>query len=411
MTYATLTPNDVSLYDPDLSWRRVSSQTLLGAVALACSLSAGAWFLDARHVLAPKVDAAAAVASAAPDLDQAPRAAPAAAKLAEAPAVPPAAPKLDAVLAAVSDIVVAAKTDGALLDPAFSLGVAPGSFAETATLGRDFAPTPSALSATLAQRNDTAPAPPGAVAQLHDAAPAPPEAVAEPGSIASVPLPIPAASQAAEAVPLPAPRPMEFRLQANRGPFRTFGRRVAQLNRPAAIPAAPADNRNFIEKLFGMPQQPPGPALAYATPEDGLFGRSRPTTSGPALPYDRWTAVYDISAHTVYMPNGARLEAHSGLGNRLDDPRSVTQRDRGATPPNVYELEPRAQLFHGVQALRLNPVGAGGTFGRNGFLAHTYMLGPHGDSNGCVSFKDYNAFLQAYQNGEIKRLAVVARLI
>ena len=30
-------------------------------------------------------------------------------------------------------------------------------------------------------------------------------------------------------------------------------------------------------------------------------------------------------------------------------------------------------------------------------------------SNGCVSFKDYNAFLQAYQNGEVKRLVVVAR--
>ena len=31
-------------------------------------------------------------------------------------------------------------------------------------------------------------------------------------------------------------------------------------------------------------------------------------------------------------------------------------------------------------------------------------------SNGCVSFKDYDAFLRAYQNGEIKKLAAVARL-
>jgi hypothetical protein len=38
------------------------------------------------------------------------------------------------------------------------------------------------------------------------------------------------------------------------------------------------------------------------------------------------------------------------------------------------------------------------------------MLGPNGDSNGCVSFKDYNAFLQAYRNGEVKRLAVVTRV-
>jgi hypothetical protein len=36
------------------------------------------------------------------------------------------------------------------------------------------------------------------------------------------------------------------------------------------------------------------------------------------------------------------------------------------------------------------------------------MLGPYGASNGCVSFKDYNAFLDAYLHGEVKRLVVVA---
>jgi hypothetical protein len=45
-----------------------------------------------------------------------------------------------------------------------------------------------------------------------------------------------------------------------------------------------------------------------------------------------------------------------------------------------------------------------------GYHAHTYMLGPNGDSNGCFSFKDYDAFLQAHRNGEIRRLAVVARV-
>ena len=33
-----------------------------------------------------------------------------------------------------------------------------------------------------------------------------------------------------------------------------------------------------------------------------------------ALGYDGQTAVYDISNHVVYLPNGAKLEAHSGLG-------------------------------------------------------------------------------------------------
>jgi hypothetical protein len=35
------------------------------------------------------------------------------------------------------------------------------------------------------------------------------------------------------------------------------------------------------------------------------------------------------------------------------------------------------------------------------------MLGPDGDSNGCVSFRNYDAFLQAFQSGRVKRLAVV----
>ena len=126
--------------------------------------------------------------------------------------------------------------------------------------------------------------------------------------------------------------------------------------------------------------------------------------------YDQYTAIYDLSAHTVYLPNGTKLEAHSGLGDRLDDPNHVNERMRGATPPHLYELEPREASFHGVQALRLNPIGGGDIFGRAGLLAHTYMLGPNGDSNGCVSFKDYDAFLRAYQNGEVRKLAVVARL-
>jgi hypothetical protein len=122
------------------------------------------------------------------------------------------------------------------------------------------------------------------------------------------------------------------------------------------------------------------------------------------------TAVYDIAAHTVYLPNGERLEAHSGLGDKLDDPRYVSIQDRGPTPPNVYDLTLREQLFHDVRAIRLNPVGDGSMFGRAGMLAHPYMLGANGQSNGCVSFKDYPAFLDAYLRGEVERLVVVPHL-
>src|SRR4029077_14671555 len=156
--------------------------------------------------------------------------------------------------------------------------------------------------------------------------------------------------------------------------------------------------------------QSSGPVLAYAAPEGGVPSNARSLTSSASPRYDRWTAVYDVAAHTVYLPNGTRLEAHSGLGARLDDPRHVNERMRGATPPNVYELKMREAPFHGVQALRLIPVNEEEALGRSGLLAHTYMLGPNGDSNGCVSFRNYNAFLNAYRNQGSKKLAVVAKI-
>jgi hypothetical protein len=70
----------------------------------------------------------------------------------------------------------------------------------------------------------------------------------------------------------------------------------------------------------------------------------------------------------------------------------------------------RKRLFHGVRAIRLNPVNENKMFGRAGMLAHTYMLGPNGQSNGCVSFKHYSKFLRAFQKGEIDRMVVVRNL-
>ena len=111
------------------------------------------------------------------------------------------------------------------------------------------------------------------------------------------------------------------------------------------------------------------------------------------------------------MPDGTKLEAHSGLGSKMDDMRYSHVRMQGVTPPHIYELKPRETLFHGVPALRLTPIGGEDKIhGRDGLLAHSYMLGPSGQSNGCVSFKDYYAFLDAYRNKGIRRLAVLAKV-
>jgi type VI secretion system (T6SS) effector TldE1-like protein len=196
--------------------------------------------------------------------------------------------------------------------------------------------------------------------------------------------------------------------------WRPHHRGIAQ-ERQERVAAAPAGEPTVFEKLFGKPPAifdklfgaaPSGVTLAYATAGNTATDGAGVTTGL----YDRQTAVYDISAHIVYMPDGTTLEAHSGLGSRLDDPRFVDERSRGATPPDVYDLKPRESPFHGVRALRLIPIDNSKVFGRSGLLAHTYMLGPNGDSNGCVSFKDYDAFLRAYESGKVKRLAVVARL-
>ena len=125
---------------------------------------------------------------------------------------------------------------------------------------------------------------------------------------------------------------------------------------------------------------------------------------------DGRTAIYDIAAHAVYLPNGRRLEAHSGLGSLMDNPRHVHVKMRGATPPNVYNLSLRERLFRGVRAIRLTPVDSGRMYGRDGMLAHSYMHGPNGQSNGCVAFSNYPEFLNAFLKGEVTRLVVVERL-
>ena len=141
-----------------------------------------------------------------------------------------------------------------------------------------------------------------------------------------------------------------------------------------------------------------------------LAALEMPKGSSLSLDADSRTAIYDITARTVYMPDGRRLEAHSGLGSHMDDPRYVNVKSEGPTPPNVYDLSLRENLFHGVRAIRLTPAGDGKMFGRAGILAHSYLLGPSGQSNGCVSFSDYPAFLNAFLRGEVTRLVVVERL-
>ena len=194
-------------------------------------------------------------------------------------------------------------------------------------------------------------------------------------------------------------------------------RDMAQRAKAAVMSVGSGEKPGIVEKLWGK-EPPRSSLLAFASANVSATGsvsgsavKEQNPMLGGSPPYDRQTAVYDISAKTVYLPDGTKLEAHSGLGFKMDDVRYAHVRMQGVTPPHIYELSPRESLFHGVPALRLNPIGGEDKiFGRDGLLAHTYMLGGNGQSNGCVSFKDYYTFLNAYKNQGIRKLAVVARV-
>jgi len=239
-----------------------------------------------------------------------------------------------------------------------------------------------------------------------------------PGALAALPAPVPVTQE----TPV-SPQGRDIALRTLPAAPRSADVRSGQQGKPSrgdsdqqtqAVASAPAEP-TFFERIFGKRPSVfeklygPSPArvtLAYAAPEASAADGGQSIT--PAGRYDRQTAVYDISAKVVYLPDGTTLEAHSGFGNRLDDPNSASESHRGVTPPTVYDLRLREAAFHGVRALRLIPEDESKVFGRSGLLAHTFMLGPNGDSNGCVSFRDYDAFLRAYENHEITRLAVVA---
>jgi hypothetical protein len=270
------------------------------------------------------------------------------------------------------------------------------------------APTVVASASTLTFEDRFAASEPQGVAPQPVPAPQPQVASTPPAKQVAAITPTPQPDrQVAALVPTPAPRPAKTGASV-----RDMARRAKAIVMAAA---APPEKPSIFERLFGKLQSS-GASLAYASADadstSSLGSASQNIAQSGTVPlYDRQTAVYDISAHVVYLPDGTKLEAHSGLGSELDNPRSANIRMRGVTPPHLYDLKLRESLFHGVAALRLNPVGGEeAIFGRAGLLAHTYMLGPNGDSNGCVSFRDYDAFLRAYRNGEVRRLAVVAKL-
>ncbi|MFP5078205.1 tlde1 domain-containing protein [Rhizobium sp. YIM 134829] len=148
--------------------------------------------------------------------------------------------------------------------------------------------------------------------------------------------------------------------------------------------------------------------LAYAKPDVSMDDdEDDAPVSRPLFGGRKGVAIYDISAGVVHMPNGEKLEAHSGIGAMRDNPDYVHVPMKGPTPPGTYKVTMRESLFHGVEAVRLTPVDGVAPHGRVGLLAHSYLLRKRGDSHGCVAFANYPKFLSAFKRGEIKQMVIV----
>jgi hypothetical protein len=174
---------------------------------------------------------------------------------------------------------------------------------------------------------------------------------------------------------------------------------------PAAV-AKPARAAKPAPVVAEEEDEPATKALAFARPENPLKSVAR------SVPWpDRGTkiAVYDITNGVVHMPNGQKLEAHSGIGEMRDNPKFTHVSMRGPTPPGTYKLSMREKLFHGVAAIRLTPTDGVAPKGRTGLLAHSYLLARRGDSHGCVAFASYPQFLSAFQRGEVTHMVIVER--
>lgn len=201
-----------------------------------------------------------------------------------------------------------------------------------------------------------------------------------------------------ENAPLPARRPK----------IRNAPAAVAEAA-PAAIEPAPTQPTRSARQTSTPTRRGNQQELAYAAPGDDApsVGQAfKNLFSSPGA--GNGVAVYDISAQTVTMPNGQVLEAHSGVGHMADDPRYANQKMNGPTPPNTYRLVIRESRFHGVEAIRMLPVDGKNKYGRDGILAHSYLLrGRPGQSHGCVAFANYDRFLKAFKQGKVKQIVVV----
>lgn len=173
---------------------------------------------------------------------------------------------------------------------------------------------------------------------------------------------------------------------------------------------APADEKSVARKnLDGKDTKDD---VAYAKPERSLLGDLFKSRAGDTawLGKNTKVAIYDVSNATVYLPDGTKLRAHSGIGKMRDNPRYEHVIMRGPTPTGIYRLTMREERFYGVEAIRMTSIDGRDPKNRTGLLTHTNLLRGQIGSHGCVAFQNYQPFLRAFKRGKITTLIVVPEL-
>ncbi len=151
--------------------------------------------------------------------------------------------------------------------------------------------------------------------------------------------------------------------------------------------------------------------LAYAKPDVSMDeDEDDAPIARPLFGRSKGVAVYDISAGVVYMPNGEKLEAHSGNRRHARQPEICACADEG--PDAARHLQGHhARIPLPRRGSRApDPVDGIAPHGRVGLLAHSYLLRKRGDSHGCVAFANYPKFLAAFKRGEIKQMVIVTSM-
>lgn len=182
-------------------------------------------------------------------------------------------------------------------------------------------------------------------------------------------------------------------------------------SRPPVERAVPGRKPDDAGPTLRRAPAEPKADIAYAKPKRTLFGSLFGRNGGDAWPGSRTkVAIYDVSAATVYLPDGTRLRAHSGIGPMRDNPRYEHVTMRGPTPAGIYRLSMREQRFYGVEAIRMTSIDGRNPKNRTGLLTHTNLLRGQIGSHGCVAFQNYEPFLRAFKRGDISIMVVVPAL-